>query len=107
VGSPASFVTRRACSKAYEPQIRARLGTAAHFSEGVVLKLRTVPIGTGASNSVYWARPMYINASVEIDADARGHRQAPRGVEPVRSWNGDGGQWLQGWTGVRRSGAAP
>ena len=30
-------------TKVYEPYIRARLGTAAHF---VVLKLRTVPNGT-------------------------------------------------------------
>jgi len=27
--------------KVYEPEIRARLGTAAHFCEVVVLKLRT------------------------------------------------------------------
>ena len=33
----------------YEPYIRARLGTAAHFCEGVVLNLRTVPIGTALS----------------------------------------------------------
>ena len=33
----------------YEPQIRARLGTAAHFCEVVVLKLKTVPIGTALS----------------------------------------------------------
>ena len=32
-------------TKVYEPQIRALLGTAAHFCEVVVLKLRTVPIG--------------------------------------------------------------
>ena len=32
-------------TKVYEPSIRARLGTAAHFCEVVVLKLRTVPIG--------------------------------------------------------------
>ena len=31
--------------KKSEPQIRARLGTAAHFCEVVVLRLRTVPIG--------------------------------------------------------------
>jgi len=30
----------------YEPYIRALLGTASHFCEVVVLKLRTVPIGT-------------------------------------------------------------
>ena len=30
-------------TKVYEPLIRARLGTAAHFCEVVVLKLRTVP----------------------------------------------------------------
>ena len=30
-------------TKAYEPQIRARLGTTAHFCEVVVLKLRAVP----------------------------------------------------------------
>ena len=29
-----------------EPKIRALLGTASHFCEVVVLKLRTVPIGT-------------------------------------------------------------
>ena len=29
--------------KVYEPQIRARLGTAAHFCKVVVLKLRTAP----------------------------------------------------------------
>ena len=31
-------------AQVYEPQIRARLGTASHFCEVVVLKLRTVPI---------------------------------------------------------------
>jgi len=30
-------------AKVYEPQIRALLGTASHFCEVVVLKLRTVP----------------------------------------------------------------
>ena len=30
----------------YEPEIRALLGTASHFCEVVVLKLRTVPFGT-------------------------------------------------------------
>ena len=33
-------------TKVYEPQIRALLGTASHFCQVVVLKLRTVPIGT-------------------------------------------------------------
>ena len=37
--------------KVYEPKIRARLGTAAHFCEVVVLKLRTVPLGTALSGS--------------------------------------------------------
>ena len=32
--------------KVYDPEIRARLGTAAHFCEVVVLELRTDPIGT-------------------------------------------------------------
>ena len=32
--------------KVFEPQIRALLETASHFCEVVVLKLRTVPIGT-------------------------------------------------------------
>ena len=32
--------------KVYEPYIRARLGTAADLCEAIVLKLRTVPIGT-------------------------------------------------------------
>ena len=36
-------------SKVYEPYIRARLGTATHFCEVVVRKLRTVPIGTALS----------------------------------------------------------
>ena len=31
-------------TKVYEPQIRALLGTASHFCEAVVLRLRTVPI---------------------------------------------------------------
>ena len=35
--------------KVYEPQIRARLGTAAHFCDIGVLKLRNVPIGTAFS----------------------------------------------------------
>ena len=35
--------------KGYEPYIRARLGTAAHFCEVVVLKLRTVPIAGGGA----------------------------------------------------------
>ena len=33
-------------AKVYEPQIRALLGTSSHFCEEVVLKMRTVPIGT-------------------------------------------------------------
>ena len=33
----------------YEPYTRALLGTAAHFCQVVVLKLRTVPIGTAPS----------------------------------------------------------
>ena len=33
----------------YESEIRARLGTAAHFCEVGVLKLRTVPIDTALS----------------------------------------------------------
>ena len=33
----------------YEPQIRARLGTTAHFCEVVVLKLKTVPLGAGVA----------------------------------------------------------
>ena len=36
-------------TKVNEPYIRARLGTAAHFCKVVVLKLRTVPIGTAGS----------------------------------------------------------
>ena len=31
-------------TRVYEPQIRARLGTTAHFCEVVVLKLRAVPV---------------------------------------------------------------
>ena len=39
-------------AKVYEPYIRARLGTAAHFCEVVVLKLRTAPIaGAGTASS--------------------------------------------------------
>ena len=49
-------------TKVYEPQIRALLGTASHSCEAVVLKLRTVPIGTAPtrqpilyiSNSKAW-----------------------------------------------------
>ena len=33
----------------YEPQVRALLGTAPHFCEAVVLKLRTVPLGAALS----------------------------------------------------------
>jgi len=33
-------------TKVYAPQMRARLGTAAHFCEVVILKLRTAPIGS-------------------------------------------------------------
>ena len=36
-------------TQVYGPQIRALLGTASHFCEVVVLKLRTVPIGTALS----------------------------------------------------------
>ena len=36
-------------TKVYAPQIRALLGTASHCCEEVVLKLRTVPIGTNAT----------------------------------------------------------
>ena len=41
-------------TKVYEPYIRARLGTAAHFCEVVVLKLRTVPGATTSSGR--WRR---------------------------------------------------
>ena len=34
-------------TKVYEPYTRTRLGTASHFCEVVVLKLRTVPIDAG------------------------------------------------------------
>ena len=33
----------------YEPQIRALLGTAPHFCQGVDVELRTVPLGTAQS----------------------------------------------------------
>ena len=33
----------------YEPYIRALLGTAPHFCSAIVLKLRTVPLGTAPS----------------------------------------------------------
>jgi len=36
-------------TQVYEPQIQALLGTASHFCEVFVLKLRTVPIGTAPS----------------------------------------------------------
>ena len=36
----------------YEPQIRAHLGTFSHFCLVVVLKLRTVPLGTGLSQRI-------------------------------------------------------
>jgi len=36
-------------TQVYEPQIRALLGTASHFYEVVVFKVRTVPIGTALS----------------------------------------------------------
>ena len=36
----------------YEPWIRALLGTASHFCEVVVLKLRTVPIGTALRSRI-------------------------------------------------------
>ena len=53
--NPAPFFTlvtgpRRSLSlklsdtRVYEPQIRARLGTTAHFCKVVVLKLRAVPV---------------------------------------------------------------
>jgi len=47
-------------AKVYEPQIRARLGTASHFCELVVLKLRTVPIGTAphVPTEVVWFLPL-------------------------------------------------
>ena len=46
--SPSSLLSSLELSdkKVDEPQIRARLGTAAHFCEALVLKLRTVPIGS-------------------------------------------------------------
>ena len=41
----------------YEPQIRARLGTASHFYQVVVLKLRTVPLGTPGEKVITVATP--------------------------------------------------
>ena len=37
----------------YEPQMRALLGTASHFCEAVVLKLRAVPLGTVLNSGVF------------------------------------------------------
>jgi len=62
--------------KVYEPSIRARLGTAAHFCEVVVLKLRTVPIGTAPT-----AFPLHFVSSpflAEWCGLAGGGRQAGR-----------------------------
>jgi len=42
-GPGRSLILKLSDTRVYEPQIRARLGTASHFCEVVVLKLRTVP----------------------------------------------------------------
>ena len=39
-------------TKVYEPQTRAPLGIASYFCGVVVLKLRTVPIGTALSSRI-------------------------------------------------------
>jgi len=43
-------------SHVYGPQIRAFFGTASHFCEAVVLKLRSVPIGATECNDVEGAQ---------------------------------------------------
>jgi len=45
----------------YEPQIRALLGTASHFCQVVVLKLRTVPLGPG-QHWAAWSRRSFISS---------------------------------------------
>ena len=44
-----SRASRGVIQEVYEPQIRVLLGTASYFCEVVVLKSRTVPIGTALS----------------------------------------------------------
>ena len=44
-------------TRAYEPQIRARLGTTAHFCKEVVLKLRAVGDACGMRGAVCGAIP--------------------------------------------------
>ena len=41
-------------TQVYGTQVRALLGTASHFCEVVVLKLRSVPIGTGPAHLAGW-----------------------------------------------------
>jgi len=45
---------RTVIDSTYEPQIRARLGTTAHFSKVVVLKLRDVPLVRTHPGSTRW-----------------------------------------------------
>ena len=44
-------------TQVYEPEMRALLGTASHFCEVVVLKLRTVPIGIALSQRMLHTTP--------------------------------------------------
>ena len=64
-------------TRGYEPYIRALLGTASHFCEAIVLKLRTVPIGTAlslrilrASWTMWWKMP-------SASASARARHSSP------------------------------
>ena len=61
-------------TKVYEPEIRALLETASHFCEVVVLKLRTLPIGTALS-----LRTLRVGGQVALvrAVEPGGHIQPP------------------------------
>ena len=64
-------------TKVYEPQIRALLGTASHFCQVGVLKLRTVPIaGVHAAGAAARAG----HAALPRRGRIRAHRCPPQGA---------------------------
>ena len=76
-------------TKVYAPQIRALLGTASHFCEVVVLKLRTLPIGTALSLRTLRLIRRGAQAMYKLENEWRAYRllisscNVPR---PLRPW---------------------
>jgi len=78
--------------KVYEPQIRARLGTAAHFCEVVVLKqVKHLTLATNAitesGDGTNWTRsynPGIFNSRVWTERQREREREGERGIERER-----------------------